>query len=431
MANMLLKTITVQNFCGFESLEANFSSGVNVIAGINGAGKTSLLKAISIAASQIWHQASRFSCPELRLASDFIRKSNEKYENGFRFEEQLPCYVKGIFINNSQEYEANACINLEVEKKIPKSRVSPSVKTWEENLPLLACYWAARSWNQPKDVSAVAAATAKEPRVSGYASALDASADVKSFVAWIVTRTFERLQSIAVEHKTAEDLDHDELGILNRALEKALPNEFAGISFDVKQRSIFVEFKRDGRINKTAFENLSEGEKSFICLIADIARRICVLNPQLGARVLEETQGLVLIDELDLHLHPAWQRRIIRSLQETFPKVQFIVTTHSPQILGEVAPDQVLLLSRGHISRPLQSFGLSSDEILRDLMGTADMSTDISQLVDRAYAYLDAEKFQDARKTIAEIQKLTRGDTEETVSLETFVNTLDDISSEE
>lgn len=428
---MLLKTITVKNFCGFESLEANFSSGVNVIAGINGAGKTSLLKAISIAASQMWEQASRFSCPKLSLASEFIRKSNEKFDNGFRFEEQLPCCVKGFFTNGSQEYETTTSISSEVEKTIPQSSVSPFVETWEENLPLLACYWAARIWNQPKDVSAVAAATAKEPRVSGYASALDASADVKSFVEWMVTRTFERLQSIAVEHKTAEDLDHDELGILNRALEKALPNEFAGISFDVKQRSIFVEFKRDGKIRKTAFENLSEGEKSFICLIADIARRICVLNPQLGARVLDKTQGLVLIDELDLHLHPAWQRRIVRALVETFPKVQFIVTTHSPQILGEVAPDQVLLLSHGHISRPQQSFGLSSDEILRDVMDTADMSSDISQLVDRAYAYLDAEKFQDARKTIAEIQKLTRGDTEETVSLETFVNTLDDKSSEE
>ena len=124
---------------------------------------------------------------------------------------------------------------------------------------------------------------------------------------------------------------------------------------------------------------------------------------------MKETQGLVLIDELDLHLHPAWQRRIVQGLSKIFPKVQFIATTHSPQILGEVDAEQVRLLSNGMIESPSQSFGLTSDEILRNVMGTRDMNASISADVERIYELIDQEKYDEARRKLAAVQKRTKG----------------------
>ena len=101
-------------------------------------------------------------------------------------------------------------------------------------------------------------------------------------------------------------------------------------------------------------------------MVADIARRACLLNPHLGGAVLEETPGIVLIDELDLHLHPKWQRRIIGDLRRTFPKIQFIATTHSPQLIGQVKPDEILLLDAEETEEtrhPGQSYGMDSNWI--------------------------------------------------------------------
>ena len=84
----------------------------------------------------------------------------------------------------------------------------------------------------------------------------------------------------------------------------------------------------DGR--SLPFDFLSDGMRNFVAMMADIAHRCVLLNPQLQDRALTETSGVVLIDELDLHLHPAWQKKVLNSLLTIFPKIQFIITTHSP-----------------------------------------------------------------------------------------------------
>jgi predicted ATP-binding protein involved in virulence len=84
-------------------------------------------------------------------------------------------------------------------------------------------------------------------------------------------------------------------------------------------------------------------------MISDIAYRMAMLNPQLLDDVTNKTSGVVLIDELDLHLHPQWQQRIVKDLTTIFPKVQFIVTTHSPNVIGSVPHEQLLVLENYQI----------------------------------------------------------------------------------
>ena len=424
---MLLKKLKITNFCGFASLEVEFGPGMNIIAGLNGAGKTSLLKAAALAAMQYWSARSFFSLhSSMTLEPQDVRRTCVKFKNGNRFEEQWPCSIEGSFEENGETYPVKIAADNSLNLNHPNRAFGPQ-KSEDGSWPLLACYWTTRNWFAGKMPTATEAASAKDSRSSAYAGALDASSSLPAFMAWMIGKTLERLQAIAVEKLDENDLKSDELSFMNEALAAALPGEFGGIVYDVKERDVIVTFTDSAKESRSvAFAAMSDGERSFICLVADLVRRACLLNPQLGRDVLKETEGLVLIDELDLHLHPSWQRRIVKGLSKIFPKIQFIATTHSPQILGEVEAEQVKLLSNGKIAAPIQSYGLSSDEILRNLMGAEDMNADVSADVEHVYKLIDRDRFDEARRKLAEIQERTKGGTEETVNLESLINTLDD-----
>ena len=98
-----------------------------------------------------------------------------------------------------------------------------------------------------------------------------------------------------------------------------------------------LEFETDdGGAQKFAMNEMSDGYKNTLSMIGDIAYRMAVLNPTLGDQVLRETPGIVLIDEIDLHLHPKWQQSILNDLNEIFPKIQFIVSSHAPAVINSV-----------------------------------------------------------------------------------------------
>src|SRR5262249_49189916 len=137
--------------------------------------------------------------------------------------------------------------------------------------------------------------------------------------------------------------------------------------FDVQYDELRLE-RPGGDIQ--SFAMLSEGYRNMVAMVADIAWRAAVLNPQHGAEAHLLTEGVVLIDALDLHLHPAWQRRAVGDLRRTFPKIQFIVTTHSPQIVASVSRSQIRLLDRNRlVAEEPYVEGRDSNEILEDVFG--------------------------------------------------------------
>ena len=111
--------------------------------------------------------------------------------------------------------------------------------------------------------------------------------------------------------------------------------------YDGRYKDLVVLLKKQG---PHLFRNLSDGQRIVLTLVGDMARRAAILNPHLGDAALRNTPGVVTIDELDLHLHPNWQRRIIHDLKTTFPSLQFIATTHSPQLIGEAQPEEIRML---------------------------------------------------------------------------------------
>ncbi len=114
-----------------------------------------------------------------------------------------------------------------------------------------------------------------------------------------------------------------------------------------------------------SFDNLSDGYRNMLAIVADIAHRSARLNPQLGGQAAIMTPGIVLIDEVDLHLHPKWQREIINALRTAFPKIQFIVSTHSPFIIQSLQRGEVIdLNSQASLSPDFEDDDISNYETI-------------------------------------------------------------------
>ena len=150
---------------------------------------------------------------------------------------------------------------------------------------------------------------------------------------------------------------------------------------------------------------LSDGEKCTLALFGDIARRLAIV---------------VLIDELELHMHTSWQRKVISMLKKTFPNIQFIITTHSPQILGEVDHDfNVYALSRNgsdiQVVQTTGMFGMDSNSILEDKMETDSVSAIIKQKTEEMYSLLELKDFDGAENIADEIDELTQNRNIDTV----------------
>jgi len=140
-----------------------------------------------------------------------------------------------------------------------------------------------------------------------------------------------------------------------------------------------------------------------LALVGDMARRLSVLN--LGLQNPNEGRGVALIDEVDLHLHPRWQREVMAKLEATFPNCQFVITTHSPQVLGELKPESVMLLRDGallgHAERAL---GLSSGEVLEELMGGTGRNAAVETELNKIRSLLDKDDISNAKALLAALR---------------------------
>jgi len=154
------------------------------------------------------------------------------------------------------------------------------------------------------------------------------------------------------------------------------------------------------------WSDLPDGYRVFMGMVGDIGRRTAILNSLDGASAPLHVEGVVLIDELDLHLHPRWQRTVIRGLRAAFPKLQFIVTTHSPQVLSSVENRQVRLLS-GHTWHQRDVFveGRDTNAILRDLMDTDDRDERGKHILSRLYAHIDDGNIEGAQTLLGELRR--------------------------
>jgi predicted ATP-binding protein involved in virulence len=189
--------------------------------------------------------------------------------------------------------------------------------------------------------------------------------------------------------------------------------------------------------NAQPFDNLSAGQRMMLALVADLAIKAVTQNAfllpldELGPedqtlpRVLKQTPGVVLIDELDIHLHPSWQRRVATDLKETFPGIQFVCTSHSPQVIGEISPEEVRLLDDGEVTTPTRSFGIDSSRVLEELMDAKSRNDSVEKLLRQLFGLIDLEDFGGARNLLPAVEAKLGPDDPEVTRARTLMTFLE------
>ncbi len=159
------------------------------------------------------------------------------------------------------------------------------------------------------------------------------------------------------------------------------------------------------------FEALSGGEQAYFLLAVDLARRLLLEFP---GSTLAEAPGFVCIDEIELHLHPAWQREILTSLMDLFPRCQFVVSTHSPQVIGSVGAQHVRLLSTDrnghiHVTKPIASKGRDTNYVLEGVMDTPEQDPRVDGLFAKFDQLIDEGEFDEADRVLDTLDNLVEG----------------------
>ena len=189
----------------------------------------------------------------------------------------------------------------------------------------------------------------------------------------------------------------------------------------MRRNPLRMEVEKSGK--RLTVNQLSDGEKCLMAMVGDLARKMAIANPVRDNPLVGE--GIILIDEIDLHLHPKWQRMVIPKLTAIFPNCQFIISTHSPHVITHVQPECLYLLeqtSTGMMAqRPRESYGKNTDRILEDLMGLETTRPDkVSLELDRLYEEIDQGQLVDARQKIADL-KTEIGEDPELVKAEVLI----------
>ena len=402
-----IDSLTVSNFRCFESLTIDFYCDLTVLVARNGQGKTAILDAIKVALGTFTNSFPYSTTASLSASDAFVRPGNEP---------QYPVSVTAmgemgddVFKVTRDLTKAKGRTSSDKAKDLTsfgdtlfKQSQKESANEDPVNLPILAFYGTGRLWSEQKyaDKDDGKLSPLAESRFVGYDAAFSARSNYKFVKQWLVDAML--FMDTPEAQNTAEyKMVKAQLAAVKKALDTLLLLEgWSGLHYNrfLKDLAIVRDTPHYGDDPADSTEkpsvalpisSLSDGVRAVFAMTADIACRCAKLNRHLGERACEETSGIVLIDEVDLFLHPSWQQRIIGNLQSVFPNIQFIVTTHSPQVVSSVPKECVRIISNGEIvpiDKPTQ--GVDVSDILADIFDTAPIpqNTEIAKKLEQLQA---------------------------------------------
>lgn len=415
---MKLKNIKITNYRCFKEAELGFDENITLIVGQNGAGKTTILDAVAVSIGTfllgidggvsrgISKDDARYEFYDLDGTTDPQHQFPVQIESiGDCRDKQNVKWIRSLNSENGKTTIKDAVELTSIAKKV-QQQIMKGYKTLI--LPLISYYGTGRLYAQKKEKRNIKSLTEFRRQV-GYVDCMAAESNEKLMLNWFQTQTLKSLQK---QQKTGLL----EPPILLKTVEKAIcrcyerisGSKNASISFDLDTHRLMLEFETtEGDAQKFAMDEMSDGYKNTLSMIGDIAYRMAVLNPMLGEQVLERTPGIVLIDEIDLHLHPQWQQTILSDLQAIFPKIQFIVSSHAPAVINSISREKIRILDNGKIYMPsAQTYGRDANSILREVMQVSERPVDIKHRMNLFYAYMDEDNYEEADKILMEIEAI-------------------------
>lgn len=384
---MKIKSLHISNFRGLHTIDIDeLHNQSNLFVGINGAGKSSVLDALScllsrytkrilssnglggndIAIDDVSITAKEGTTISLTTDENItwtLYRSRELVKEGKSDLAQLNQYIKDL--RNQLVHNPQKNLTVVVHYKVSRAVASIPLKIHKYKSPALP--------------------------VEAYINALDGNALFRDFFSWF--REQEDLENENIRDNR-EYRDHG-LEAIRNAMYSIFP-EYTEMR--VKRHPQSLQLKKGDKQLK--LNQLSDGEKCYIALVCDLTRRLTLANPSLPNPL--QGEGIVLIDEIDLHLHPQWQLSVISKLTKTFPHCQFIFTTHSP-IVASDTKGKVFGLEEGNLI-PLNTFGRKSDTILAEVFDVPNPRNQyVQSLIDNAYNAIHTNNTEQFDKTMAEL----------------------------
>ena len=391
-----IDSLTVSNYRCFESLTIDFHPDLTVLVARNGQGKTAILDAIKVSLGTFTRAFPH------SVSAGFKGYDARITDQGILPEPTYPVSVKATgIIDNSECSWSRQKTKPEGTTSIGKAKpltaygeklykqflfmqrsdylLNAPLEKKDLNLPVLAYYSTNRLWSEEnlKEKENKKISPLTESRFYAYKYAFYKQQNYDGVKQWLKTALLFTRYSKTGQIESRGAIVTDQLDAIIDALTSVLQEEGVyDIDYDYSTYELAALIKgcteEDRKSLTMPVSKLSDGIRGVFAMVADLAWRCVKLNPHFGKDACKKTCGIVMIDEVDLFLHPSWQQRIIGDLQRTFPNIQFIVTTHSPQVVSSIPMECVRIIEDGEVlPADMQTQGVESQNILARIFGTS------------------------------------------------------------
>ena len=414
---MKVKRLTMRSFRGIDDLTLDFDPNITVLIGNNGAGKSSILDALVISFTQFVDKLSNvgMEISQRFQYSDIINSFTQS-----TLQMSVDCLGEQTWIATRDRFTDECAFSTGKGSVPPEEVASSFLRDLSNNhmasLPLIVYYPVTRGVTSVLLESSLDFLEEQVRLIQTLAyddSLLAGRSSFRGFFQWFKTR-----EDLENEVRLEKDSSYRDNHL--KAVREAIHSFSPGFSnLRVRRSPLRMTVQKQGQ--ELIINQLSDGEKCLLAMVGDLARRLAIANPGLPDPL--QGEGVVLIDEIELHLHPKWQRNIVPALTRTFPNCQFIVTTHSPQVLGEVKGKVYRLKSTsdGIIAESLQTYGRDSAEILEDEMEADSRSVEIKEQLRKLFRLIEDGDLEAARALKKEMAEKIGNDESEFVKAEILI----------
>lgn len=394
---MQLAEIVLHNYRSAKDCTISLDPKLNVLCGINGAGKTTILDACAISLSWAANRIKRAGATGRQFRDSDVKNGTTSLT------------IKTKLKYESKDYSWSI---VKLKKGQPRNRVHSNFTELQEfstrvqsfllnekeqaNIPLFAYYPIHRN---VLDIPLRIRKKHLFELFEAYDEALTSGVNFRTFFEWFRQR--EDLENESrIDNSSFKD---SQLSAVRVAVEQIMPG-YSGLR--VRRSPLRMEISKGN--NPLSINQLSDGEKGLLALIGDIARRLAIANPKASNPL--NGQGIIMIDEIEMHLHPAWQKIIITKLPQIFSNCQFIISTHSPHVINQSTKNQLKILKLNQngnleVLGTHISYGQTVERILEDIMGLQTTRPQIvQQNFDLIYDLIDKKEYTRARNMIASLK---------------------------
>ena len=399
---MYLKKVHIKNYKAIEELDIDLKPGVNLLIGDNGTGKTSVLEGIAVALGGMFVNVAGVSTKN--IVKDDVRLKIKPLGDSSTSVEYCEPVLAGctLHVSDGQDFTWNrvkeevSSTHTKIENKDVCIWMKKMTNNSETILPLISFQSAARAWRVKRGDFGTELKKKLDDRRCGYIGCLDSSMDVKSVQQWCLK------QEVTVLTKEKKIREYEMFKAIVASFMKEInelentPEIYYSPQFD---ELVYKDDKTEMPISK-----LSAGYQSLLWMIMDMAYRVCMLNPELESK--NQISGIVLIDEIDLHLHPKWQWNVIEALRKTFENVQFIIATHSPIVISSSKETNLVLLdNEQEVSYLPDCYGYEVEDVLRYRQESVSRPKKVKVLVQQIENAVDDIDFDTALVLLENLKK--------------------------